>query len=39
MNDPRSEQHQFYAFLVGVVCGAAATLAAGLYWFYTSGLP
>jgi len=38
MNDPRSEQKQFYAWLLGVVCGAVAVLLAGLYLVVTNGL-
>lgn len=38
MNAPRCEQKQFYAWLLGVVCGAVTVLLAGLYLAVTNGL-
>jgi hypothetical protein len=37
MIDPREDQARFYAWLLGVVCGAVAAFAAGMYWLGTRG--
>lgn len=37
MNDPRSDQRAFYAWLLGVVLGAVTALAGVFYFVMTMG--